>query len=77
MFGLRPWLAFFRRTLAFFLEVRFDIADEVTGGRGPDSRRAHPSSSIANSLVVVDQLRMVMSRYSGVPMMRLIRLWVR
>jgi hypothetical protein len=68
MFGLRPWLAFFRRTLAFFLEVRFDIADEATGGRGVDSRRAggespdeaQSGSSIVSSLVVVDQLRMVM-----------------
>ena len=25
MLGLRPWLAFLRRTLAFFLLVRFDI----------------------------------------------------
>lgn len=40
MFGLRPWLAFFRRTLAFFLEVRFDIANEVIGGGVLDSRRA-------------------------------------
>lgn len=39
MFGLRPWLAFFRRTLAFFLDVRLDMESEATGGRGVDSRR--------------------------------------
>lgn len=39
MLGLRPWLAFFRRTLAFFFEVRFDIAGQATGGGWVDSRR--------------------------------------
>ena len=29
--GFRPWLAFFRRTLAFFLDVRFDMASDATG----------------------------------------------
>lgn len=40
MFGLRPWLAFFRRTEAFFLEVRFDMVAEATGPGRSDSRRA-------------------------------------
>lgn len=40
MLGLRPWLAFFRRTLAFFLEVRFDMAVKATGDGAGDSRRA-------------------------------------
>ncbi len=28
MLGLRPWLAFLRRTFAFFLLVRFDIGEQ-------------------------------------------------
>lgn len=89
MFGLRPWLAFFRRTEAFFLEVRFDIATEDTGGGVVDSRRCAPRAPVGaaqpaagasrrpSSFVVVDQLRMVICWYSGVPMMALRRLCVR
>ncbi len=80
MFGLRPWLAFLRRTEAFFLEVRFDMADDATGAEVADSRRARSGlqrcSSSASSLVVVDQLR----RHQlvlGVPTIRLMRLWAR
>jgi len=39
MFGLRPWLAFFRRTEAFFLDVLFDMEMHTTGPKSTGSRR--------------------------------------
>ena len=33
MLGLRPWLALLRRTFAFFLLVRFDMASNVSEQR--------------------------------------------
>ena len=37
--GFRPWLAFLRRTLAFFFEVRFDMVDHATGARCSSSNQ--------------------------------------
>ena len=69
MFGLRPWLAFFRRTEAFFLEVLFDMVDDATGPGSTGSRRGHPeqrpgqpsrSSNVSSFVVGSIQLRIVM-----------------
>ena len=40
MLGLRPWLAFLRRALAFFFCVRFDMTRNLPVSRVPAPARA-------------------------------------
>ncbi len=50
MLGLRPWLAFLRRALVFFLEVRFDMEGKANGiGPRPGFRRHGSACAIGPS----------------------------
>ncbi|HBX76129.1 MAG TPA: hypothetical protein DEG43_00645 [Acidimicrobiaceae bacterium] len=51
MFGLRPWLAFLRRALIFFLFVRFDMAHTLPlDGENVKTGCAHESKERRNRL---------------------------
>lgn len=65
MLGLRPWFAFFFRAFSFFFCVRFDIGATLSEppagspiGRthAARSERAHPTSSSALQVLMIDSV---------------------